>query len=143
MKAWLWLSGLLGAATFMWLPFDALATWRPEYAQLPDDVRHWFRSQVEPGSGRSCCNEADSVAAEEELRGNHHWTRFVARVKVMVDGAPHEEEYQTNWMEVPEKAILQGANPNGAPVVWWRLMSRTDEGEWRFKIVCYARGNKI
>src|SRR5258708_39771303 len=47
-----------------------------QYAQYSPEERRWFRNQTSPATGGNCCNEADGVYAEEDIRQGHYWTNF-------------------------------------------------------------------
>lgn len=83
------------------------ATWKPEYAQLSPEMRQWYRDQKNPHTKVPCCSEADGVQAREDIRGEHYWVRFEAR------------GIDSDWMQVPDEAVIKGANRNGAPIVWY------------------------
>lgn len=104
-----------------------------QYAQVDPRLRQWFRDQKVPGTQSSCCSESDGVYAEEDIRDGHYWTRFVARQ--YNDGAP-VTEIQSEWMQVPDEAVIHDPNRHGAPVVWWG---------WNggLTIRCYAPGGGV
>lgn len=85
----------------------------------------WFREQLVPDGptkGTSCCSQADAITVEEEIRGDHYWARW--------DGS-------NGWQEVPTESILETANLNGAPTVWFYKDGQA------IKIRCYAPGPKL
>jgi hypothetical protein len=105
-----------------------------QYAQVDQKTRDWFNNQTIPGSKTRCCSDADGVYAEEDIRDGHYWVRFVAKFTDQT-GAPGEAEVP--WMQVPDPAVIEGANNNGAPVVWWTF----NDGAWGIK--CFAPGAKL
>jgi hypothetical protein len=50
----------------------AIARDNGQYAQVDPKIRQWFRNQLSPKTGGNCCNEADGVYAEEDIRGEHY-----------------------------------------------------------------------
>src|SRR5258708_22909727 len=97
-----------------------------QYAQVDPKVREWFRNQLSPKTGGNCCNEADGVYAEEDVRGEHYWTRF--------------PQSNGEWMQVPDDVVIKDPNRNGAPVVWWYFERNPVSRERELKIRCYAVG---
>jgi hypothetical protein len=97
----------------------ALARDNGQYENVTPDVRAWFRSQKSPKTGALCCNEADGLYAEEDIRDGHYWARWAGG----------------NWEPVPDEVVIHEANPHGAPVVWWYI----EKGE--VKIRCFAPGS--
>lgn len=98
-----------------------------QYANVDQVTQEWFRSQKVPNTNFICCNEADGVFAEEEIRGGSYWTRF----------RPHGKP-PTGWMKVPPDVIIQGPNRNPSAVVWYFF-----DNEGIVYIRCYARGPLI
>jgi len=101
-----------------------------QYRDVAKDVQEWFRSQRNPKTGGHCCNEADGVYAEEEIRHDRYWVRFEACS--LATGCT-----RTNWIPVPPDAVIYDPNRNGSPVVWWYVESD------QYKIRCYAPGAGI
>ena len=62
------LAGLLTCA-------PALAHDNGQYENVSPEVRAWFRAQKSPKTGALCCNEADGLYAEEDIRDGHCRTR--------------------------------------------------------------------
>jgi hypothetical protein len=89
----------------------------------------WFRSQKSPKTGVICCNEADGVYAEEEVRSGHYWTRF--------------PEPKGEWMQVPDDVVIKDPNRHGVPVVWWYYEMNPVNGKRELKIRCYAVGGGV
>lgn len=97
------------------------------YAEAKPELRQWFRSQVSPATGISCCSEADGEFAEEDIRYDdngvgHYWTRWSAHPA---------------WMEVPDSVVIRTPNTWGRPVVWWGK----DNISNIYFIRCYAVGS--
>ena len=123
-------------ATLLWVA-PAHAVWRAEMAQefAPEDGR-WLRNQHVPagnGKGNSCCNEADGTYAQEDLRGDHYWVRYHFRY-YRGDGTMAEGD--TDWMPVPDDAVIHDPNRHGAPVVWYFFAGDPQHPQVR----CYAPG---
>jgi hypothetical protein len=114
---------------------SAMATWRPEYAQMDPQDREWFRSQRNPTTNVPCCNEADGAKAQEDIIDGHYRARFTARKYPASTSDPLAfEEVDSGWMDVPDDTVIKQANRHGAPVVWWW---------WKdglLSIRCYAPG---
>jgi hypothetical protein len=115
-------------------PFAAIATWRPEYAQLSDQERQWFRTQRVPGKGYTCCSEADGAQAQEDISGEHYRVRFTARRHPSIDMTQFVEE-DSGWMDVPDEAVIREPNKHGSPVVWYYWKAGAT-----LTIRCYAPG---
>lgn len=77
---------------------------KPDYSQIPPEIRNWFRSQKNPKTGVLCCDESDGVYAEEDIRDGEYWARWPANPE---------------WMKVPDDVVIRDPNRHGAPVVWW------------------------
>jgi len=77
-----------------------------QYALVPQHIQDWFKSQKNP-KGEPCCSVADGTYAEEDVRGDYYWTRFQTAFGI------------TEWMPVPDSALIRGPNPNGSAVVWY------------------------
>jgi hypothetical protein len=104
----------------------AIARDNGQYAQVDPKIRQWFRNQLSPKTGGNCCNEADGVYAEEDIRGEHYWTRF--------------PQSNGEWMQVPDDVVINDPNRNGAPVVWWYYERNPVSKQRELKIRCYAVG---
>ena len=107
----------------------AIARDNGQYAQVDPKTRQWFRSQISPKTGGNCCNEADGVYAEEDIRGEHYWTRF--------------PQSNGKWMQVPDDVVIKDPNRNGAPVVWWYYEMNPVSRQRELKIRCYAVGGGV
>jgi hypothetical protein len=92
-----------------------------QYNQVSPEIRDWFRAQKSPKTGGRCCDEADGVYAEEDIRDSRYWTRWPGH----------------DWRPVPEDVVIHDPNRHGAPVVWWYF----EQGE--AKIRCYAPGGGV
>jgi hypothetical protein len=84
-------------------------------------LRDWFRSQKSPKTGALCCNEADGLFAEEDIRDGHYWARWSGH----------------DWLPVPDEVVIHDPNRHGAPVVWWYVERGVT------KIRCYAPGGGV
>ena len=119
----LWLALLLGSP-------HAREQYPGQYSVQPKEVQEWFRSQRNPNNGVYCCDEADGVYAEEDIRHDRYWVRFDACN--LATGCA-----KTGWIAVPPDAVIYDPNRNGAPVVWWYIESN------QYRIRCYAPGAGI
>jgi hypothetical protein len=111
------------AAGLAALPARDLGQWN----NAPPEQRAWALAQVVPRGpekGTSCCNTADGVAAQEDIRGNTYWVTFDA------DGR------QVGPMPVPDERVLEGSRYG--PKVWWY---KGQNGS--IMIRCFAPGAKI
>ena len=108
-----------------------------QWAQIDPAEREWLNDQHVPGSVSRCCNEADGIYAEEDIRDGHYWTRF-SWFHPDVRGGDNREDH-TDWMMVPEEAVIHDANRHGAPVVWWAWVDGFG-ADAKVKIRCYAPG---
>jgi hypothetical protein len=104
----------------------AIARDNGRYAQVDPKIRQWFRNQLSPKTGGNCCDEAAGVYAEEDIRGEHYWTRF--------------PQSNGEWMQVPDDVVINDPNRNGAPVVWWYYERNPVSKQRELKIRCYAVG---
>jgi hypothetical protein len=133
MKGLVWAVGLLliWALLMYWLNSPAHAhDTNGVFSQLEENQRQWLRTQRIPHGtsnkgGELCCNEADGTYAEEDIINGRYWARW--RIN----------DALTAWMPVPESAILDTANWNGSPVVWWFYSNGNPV------IRCYAPGPKM
>src|ERR1700704_1756370 len=89
----------------------ALARDNGQYNDVSPEVRQWFRSQKSPKTGGLCCNEADGIYAEEDIRDGRYWTRWGGH----------------GWQPVPEDVVIRDPNRHGAPVVWWYVDGGGDQ----------------
>ena len=105
------------------LCLPALARDNGQYNNASPEVRQWFRAQKSPKTGGLCCNEADGIYAEEDIREGHYWTRF--------------DLTKGEWMLVPDEVVIRDRNPNGAPVAWWYFQ------DGKVQIRCYAPGGGV
>jgi hypothetical protein len=94
---------LFRVALLVLVATPAIARDNGQYAQVDPKIRQWFRNQLSPKTGGNCCNEADGVYAEEDIRGEHYWTRF--------------PQSNGEWMQVPDDVVIKDPNRNGAPMV--------------------------
>ena len=95
---------------------------KPSYQNVDPAIRQWFRSQRSPKNGAFCCDEADGIYAEEDIRNGQYWARW-----------PQHPQ----WMQVPDDVVIRDPNRHGAPVVWWLYQNGVPV------IRCYAPGAGI
>ncbi len=80
----------------------ASAVDRGQFADVPDNIRNWFKSVVSP-SGLPCCDIADGHRTDYDIRNGQYF--------VPIDGL---------WWQVPERAVIRDSgNPVGEGVVWY------------------------
>jgi hypothetical protein len=113
----------------------ANVTWKPEYAQLSNQERQWFKDQKNPKTQVPCCSEADGAQAQEDISNGHYRVRFVART---FTSAP---DVDSGWMDVPDEAVIQEPNRHGSPVVWY-YWKQGSNSPLLLMIRCYAPGAK-
>jgi hypothetical protein len=123
------------ALLLLFFALSTTATWKPEYAQMDPALRQWFNSQKNPTTSVPCCSVADGTYAEEDIRGERYWTKFLAH------NVGTGEDVSSGWMEVPEDTIIRNSNRNGAPVVWYYFMT-TSEGS-KLYIRCFVPGGGV
>ncbi len=91
----------LGAVCIFALP--AAATDQGQYANVPANVRAWFKAVRSP-NGVPCCDIADG-----------HRTTWRGRS----DGG-YDAQIDGQWVPVPSEAVVENAgNPVGEAVVWY------------------------
>lgn len=84
--------------------------WSQE-AQNNPAIQRWWQDQRIPGGpqqGMNCCDEADGVFAEAEIRDDKWFVRFQIHNGV-----------QVGWTEVPKEAVITTPNMYGSAVVWY------------------------
>lgn len=129
----------LGVCAVAGVAFAAQQSWGREqypgqYAQVDPAIKKWFNEQKIPGTDESCCSAADGVYAEEDIRGGHYWTRFVA-IQHNYGAPPIETD--SGWVQVPDEVVIHDPNRHGAPVVWWWLSNG------RPVVRCFAPGGGV
>ncbi len=107
-------AGLIIACSFVAMMLSAEARWKPEYAQLPQSVREWYKAQeLTPAAQeifhfKSCCANSDVVRTEfrvTKASGNDEWW--------WLDG-----ESET-WRRIPDYVINWGRSaPDGKPTMF-------------------------
>ena len=96
------------AAMVVFCSLSARELYPGQYANVDEQTRNWFRNQRVPNNPTMlCCNEADGIYAEEDIRHGHYWTRFKIG------------SYQVEWMQVPDEVVIRAPNRNGSAVVWF------------------------
>jgi len=131
--------GILAVVLFLSSkPAPAGPLWRSgQSAQIDPSDREFLRTQKVPGQTYRCCDESDGTYAEEDLRDGHYWVRFNWRHP---DGQGNPTSWiATDWMQVPDEAVIHDANRHGAPVVWWMWVSGFGD-EAKVGIRCFAPG---
>lgn len=103
-------------------PAHSTERYADQYKDTPPHIQQWYKDQKSPATGGLCCNEADGVSAEEDIRQGHYWTRWGS----------------TPWMPVPDEVVINTPNPTGAAVVWWFVQQQGNPG-----IRCFAPGAKM
>lgn len=75
---------------------------RGQFADVPDDIRAWFKGIISP-SGVPCCDISDGHRTSYEVRSGNYW--------VPIEGL---------WWQVPDRAVIRDrGNPVGEAVVWY------------------------
>ena len=111
-----------------------------QWAQIDPSEREWLRTQKVPGGTVRCCNESDGTYAQEDIREGHYWTRFTWHHYGDGDNVIHEVD--SDWMQVPDEAVIHDPNRNGAPVVWWAWQGGFGD-QAKVYIRCYAPGGGV
>lgn len=106
-----------------------------QWAQSDPAERQWFREQHNPKTNIPCCSQADGADAQEDIRGEHYWTRYTASYQG-ADGAWRAQD--SGWVEVPDDAVIRGPNKHGSPVVWYYLVPNGD-----LTIRCFMPGSGL
>ena len=89
-------------STLLLCASGARAVDRGQFADVPEDIRAWFKSVVSP-SGVPCCDISDGHRTSYEVRRDGYW--------VPIDGL---------WWQVPARAVIRDRrNPVGEAVVWY------------------------
>jgi len=103
---------LLGTAALVCLATAAFG--RPPPNADPA-LAPWFHSLMQPGTGISCCSEADCRRTDFRIKGDHY--------EAMIQGV---------WQRVPDSSVLRRSdNPTGSAVVCWTPA---------LGIMCFVRG---
>jgi hypothetical protein len=98
---WIAVAGLV-AGFLLFLSGLSRAVDRGQFADVPDNIRSWFKSVTGP-SGIPCCDISDGHRTSWEMRGQSYF--------VPVEG---------EWVEIPPGTIVRNAgNPFGEAVVWY------------------------
>lgn len=85
----------------------------------------WFQSLQIPGTGGSCCNDADCRTVQYRTVGNH-FEAFIDR-KTFGESAPDA------WVGVPPEHVLHRRdNPTGEGVACW----------YNHTVLCFVEGNQ-
>jgi hypothetical protein len=89
-------------APLLFIGAEVKAVDRGQYADMPEDIRAWFKSVRSP-RGVPCCDISDGHRTDYDMRHDAYW--------VPIDGT---------WMQVPHEAVVPHAtNPTGSGVVWY------------------------
>lgn len=125
--------GLLAAAC---VGFGVLVACRPARSAPPDGadpaLAPWFEGLRQPGTGMSCCSEADcrEVDYRETPGGYEVWITDPAAA--VLKGA--KAGIAGYWVPVPKDKVLQGKdNPTGRGVVCWTPA---------LGVLCFVRGTE-
>jgi hypothetical protein len=99
----------------------ALAFDHGQYADVPPDIRAWFKAVRSP-KGVPCCDVADGHRTT--------WQAGKAGYEVPIDG---------QWLPVPPDAVIDDAgNPVGEAVVWYTKFS-----DGKVYIRCFVPGGGV
>lgn len=112
------LAGLLALFMMLHFLFDVPQAHSQPPAGTDPDLREWFRAQVQPDSGITCCDIGDG-----HILGEGDWREGAAGPEIKVGG---------HWLAVPPEKILRGIdNPTGGAVAWY--------GPHGVPIFCFSR----
>lgn len=92
---------------------------------IAQDMKDWFRSQRNPHTKISCCDESDGEQVEEDIRNGEYWVR-----SPMSGG---------EWMRVPPENVIQAPNKWGRAVAWYRR----ENGVGPMTVYCFIPGAGI
>ena len=114
-----------------------------QYAQVPPEIKKWFRTQKIPGTQATCCSDSDGVHGEQDVRNGQYWTRFIIQYRAydctaanpsVVDKGIKTE--QINWVPVPDNVVIHNSkNPYLNPIIWWY---REEGKPYGVRIRCYV-----
>ena len=110
------------------LPVPVRAFDNGQYADVPDNIRSWFKSIRSP-NGRLCCDIADGHRTT--WKGDE-----AGRYWVPING---------EWIQVPEEAVVyNSASPISESVVWYNSFG-DDEGLGyvTIDIRCFVPGDGV
>jgi hypothetical protein len=122
---------------------------KPDYSDVPDNIRSWFKSVKSPNKV-PCCDIADghrttwqSGMADDEFSG--YEVPILADVDPDtcepedVDCVHPSAKAETVWVRVPKTAVVYNAgNPTGSAVVWY-----VRQGVRTWHIRCFVPGEGI
>ena len=109
-------------------PVAALAN--PPPVGSEDDIlmrpfAHWIENQRDP-SGRWCCRISDGRPVDARISPDGHWQVHFLHPETLSDDAVRPPP--SGWVDVPDDALINAANPVGVPIAWW----------WRGVVHCVA-----
>jgi len=115
-----------------------------QHAEVPPEIKEWFRSQKIPGTQATCCSDSDGVHGEQDVRDGKYWTRFVIEYRAFdctaaspggcLDKGTKIE--QVDWVPVPEHVVIRNTkNPYLNPIIWWLREGGMPHG---VRIRCYV-----
>lgn len=76
----------------------------------------WVTSQHDR-LGRWCCSIADGRPVDAKISPEGHWQVMFQRPETISDDAA--QPVPSGWINVPDDAVIKGANPMGVPIAWW------------------------
>ncbi len=99
----------------------ALAHWKPQYANNPPEIRHWFQGQYNK-RGQWCCDKSDGHA-------------FFGTYEINKDGSVTLHLTGDETRTLPAYMVLHGPNPTGHAVWWYAQVGQMH------KDYCFAPGS--
>lgn len=113
---------------FVLIPHFAFAreTYPGQYAQVPDNIRSWFKGVHSPG-GVPCCDIADGHTTDYEIHTDGYWVPLGGELRHVP----------------PEAVVYDAGNPVGEAVVWYRDYGAQVNDPERFYIRCFVPGGGV
>jgi hypothetical protein len=120
---------LIGAALLFWVlttPSHSRELYPGQYAQVPDNIRSWFKGVRSP-NGVPCCDMADGHSTiwrhGQESDAN----------------SGYEVPINDQWTPVPRQAVVNNAgNPTDSAIVWY-----VRQGDNSYYIRCFVPGDGV
>jgi hypothetical protein len=97
---------LLALIVLLLISASTSAEWKPEYAGSTPEIRAWYSTQRNQ-KGEHCCDSSDAHA-------------YFGTYRLTEDGGV-ELELNGELHKLPSYMVLNGPNPTGHAVWWYRL----------------------
>ena len=103
----------------------AIATDRGQFANVPPEVREWFKHLRSP-NGVPCCSYADGHRTGYDMRQGQYW--------VPIEG---------EWYPVPPEAVIKTANPVGEAIVWYQSTYAEVLADPKYRVLCFIPSDGV